>query len=80
MARDISRGVSPVPALPAAARVKDSLTGSLIRAFTTRLSSSGPREQVAEYWESRARILFRLAISDELKAFSFWNNRSRSDT
>ena len=68
------------PALPAPPRVKVALTGSLIRALTTRTSSSGPMEQVVEYCESRARILFRLAISEELKAFSFWNSLSRSDT
>ena len=71
---------NPGPTLSAAPLVKEALTGSLIRALTTSASSSGPREQVAEYCDSLARILFRVAISEELKAFSFWNNRSLSDT
>ena len=47
--KDKTRLVTPITALPAPAWVKVSLTGSLMRALTTRVSSSGPREQVAEY-------------------------------
>ena len=72
--------MTPVCTPSAPLRLNSALTGSLIRALTTTTSSSAPREQVAAYWESRARILFRVAISEELKAFSLWNSRSRSDT
>ena len=66
--------------LPAPPWLKLAETGSLMRAATTRPASSAPREQVVEYCDSRARIEFRVAISEELKAFSFWNSRSLSDT